>query len=185
MKTTLLMSTAAILCATATFAGGLVLTPADPQPSGLTQGLAVSYAYPGDVKNLAQAAKFAKKAKPGTPLAGMDYIDTADGDKTLTSDQAHHVVADISGYVRFDAAGDYTIDFLSNDGLRVEIGGQEVAFFDGRHPCEGSEPVAVTVPSAGWYALSALYFQRTGSACLHMRAGMGEPDWMENTSFGY
>lgn len=185
MKTTILTATCAAFFASASFAGTLDLTPANPQPTNLNQGLAVSYAYPADVKKLSQAAKYAKGAKPGTPLAGMDYIDTADGDKTLTSDKAHHVVADISGYVRFDEAGTYTIDFLSNDGLQVTIGGQEVAFFDGRHPCEASDPATVNVPSAGWYALSALYFQRAGSACLHMRAGMGEPDWMENTSFGY
>lgn len=156
MKHTTILSVCAMLCAPASFAGSLKLTPANPQPSGLTQGLAVSYAYPSDVKTLQQAAKYAKKAKLGAPLAGMDYIDTADGDKTLTSKQAHHVVADISGYVKFDAAGEYTIDFLSNDGLKVEIGGQEVAFFDGRHPCEESEATTVTVPSAGWYTLSAL-----------------------------
>jgi hypothetical protein len=185
MKNTIITAACGIICASATFAGTLNLTPANPQPSGLTEGLAVSYAYPADVKSLSQAERIAKGAKPGKPLAGMDYIDTKDGDKTLTSTKAHHVVADISGYVRFDAAGTYTIDFLSNDGLQVKIGGQEVAFFDGRHPCEESDPATVKVPSAGWYELSALYFQRTGSACLHMRAGMGEPDWMENASFGH
>lgn len=185
MKNTIIAAAFGALCATQSLAGTLTLTPANPQPTGLTEGLAVSYAYPADVKTLSQAATFAKRATPGKPLAGMDYIDTADGEKTLTSDKAHHVVADISGYVRFDAAGTYTVDFLSNDGLKVEIGGQEVAFFDGRHPCEESRPATVKVPQAGWYALKALYFQRTGSACLHMRAGQGEPDWMENTSFGY
>ena len=185
MKHTAITAACGLLFASSAFADTLNLTPANPQPSGLTQGLAVSYAYPADVKTLQQAASHAQKAKPGKPLAGMDYLDSKDGDKTLTSTKAHHVVADISGYVRFDAAGTYTIDFLSNDGLKVEIGGQEVAFFDGRHPCEESKPATVNVPEAGWYALNALYFQRTGSACLHMRAGMGEPDWMENSAFGY
>ncbi len=163
----------------------LELTPADPQPTGLSDGLAVRYAYPPDVKTLAQAEALLDGATPGAPLAGLDYRDTEDGDMTLTSTSAHHVVAGISGYVRFDAEGTYVIDFLSNDGLKASIGGQEVVFFDGRHPCEESEAVEVTVPQAGWYPLEAVYFQRTGSACLHMRAGQDAPEWMDNAAFGH
>lgn len=167
------------------WAAPLELTPANPQPSGLSAGLAVRYAYPPDVKTLAQAKKFLADAQPGAPLEGLDYRDTDDGDMTLTSTRAHHVVAGISGYVRFDEAGSYTVDFLSNDGLQASIGGQEVVFFDGRHPCEESEAVEVNVPQAGWYEIKALYFQRVGSACLHMRAGQTEMEWMENAAFGH
>ncbi|MCR8827760.1 PA14 domain-containing protein [Pseudosulfitobacter koreensis] len=163
----------------------LELVPADPQPGDLNPGLAVRYAYPPDVKSLEQAARLVEDATPGTPLSGLDYRDTADGDLTLTSAQAHNVVAGISGYVRFDASGTYVIDFLSNDGLQASIGGQEVVYFDGRHPCEESEAVEVNVPVPGWYEIEALYFQRTGSACLHMRAGQGEMEWMEDAAFGH
>jgi hypothetical protein len=167
------------------WAAPLELMPADPQPTGLSEGLAVRYAYPPDVKTLAQAEAFLADAEPGEPLAGLDYRDTADGDMTLTSTSAHHVVAGISGFVRFETAGTYVIDFLSNDGLKASIGGQEVVVFDGRHPCEESEAAEVNVPQAGWYRLEAIYFQRTGSACLHMRAGQDEMQWMENTAFGH
>lgn len=159
--------------------------PADPQPTGLSDGLAVRYAYPPDVKTLAQAENYLSDAQPGEPLEGLDYRDTADGDLTLTATRAHHVVAGISGFVRFDETGTYVLDFLSNDGLKASIGGQEVVFFDGRHPCEESEAVEVNVPTPGWYALEAVYFQRTGSACLHMRAGQDAPEWMENEAFGH
>ena len=176
----------AALCWAATgSAQVLELKPANPQPTGLKQGLAVSYAFPAEVKSLKQAAKHAKKAKPGKPLAGLDYEDTRDGQPTLTARSAHKVVAKISGYVKFEKPGTYTIEFLSNDGLRASIGGKEVVFFDGRHPCEPGDPVQAKVPSAGWYELEALYFQRFGSACLHMLAGIGDPDWMPNTAFGY
>ena len=74
---------------------------------------------------------------------------------------------------------------MSNDGLQMSIGGQEVAFFDGVHPCEATETVEVEVPEAGWYEMEGVYFQRKGTACLLMRAGIGEPAWMENESFGY
>ena len=184
MKLIIPMITAACLSVPA-WAAALELTPADPQPTALNDGLAVRYAYPPDVKTLAQAEALLSDAQPGTPLEGLDYRDTADGDMTLTSTSAHHVVAGISGFVRFDAEGTYVIDFLSNDGLKASIGGQEVVFFDGRHPCEESEAVEVNVPQAGWYALEAVYFQRTGSACLHMRAGQDAPEWMENGAFGH
>lgn len=163
----------------------LELTPADPQPGDLNPGLAVRYAYPPDVKTLEQAVRLVDDTTPGTPLSGLDYRDTADGDLTLTSTQAHHVVAGISGCVRFDASGTYVIDFLSNDGLQASIGGQEVVYFDDRHPCEESEAVEVNVPAPGWYEIEALYFQRTGSACLHMRAGQDEMEWMEDAAFGH
>ncbi len=182
---TILTTFAALLIATAGVAAPLQLTPASPQPSGLKPGLGVKYAYPTDVKTLHQAKKYARMATAGTPLKGMDYRDTRNGQKTLTSNKAHQVVADISGYVKFDAPGTYVVDFLSNDGLQVSIGGKEVVFFDGRHPCEESKPAEVSVPQAGWYKLEALYFQRTGTACLHMRAGMGSPDWMPNSAFGH
>jgi hypothetical protein len=167
------------------FAAPLKLTPADPQPSGLKEGLAVKYAFPYDVKTLHQANRALKNASPGKPLAGLDYWDTNNGDPTLTSDKAHHVVAGISGYVRFDGAGVYVIDFLTNDGLDASVGGQQVGHFNGRQSCNETRAVEVEVPRAGWYELKATYFQRVGTACLHMRAGKGTPDWMPNSAFGY
>ncbi len=182
----LIFTTITMTCFASTlWAAPLELTPAEPQPTDLNAGLAVRYAYPPDVKSLADAARLVEDAQPGTPLSGLDYRDTEDGDMTLTSTSAHHVVAGISGYVRFDATGTYVIDFLSNDGLQASIGGQEVVVFDGRHPCEESEPVEVNIPQAGWYEIEALYFQRTGSACLHMRAGQDEMVWMEDAAFGH
>lgn len=174
----------ALVAATA-WAAPLKLQPANPQPTGLKQGLAVKYAYPPDVKTLNQAVQALKRAKPGKPLAGLDYRDTADGDLTLTSDKAHHVAAEITGYVKFDSPGVYTIDFLTNDGLDISIGGQQVGYHNRRIPCFETQDVQVEVPQAGWYALEAVYFQRVGTSCLHMRAGKGAPDWMPNAAFGY
>lgn len=176
---------AAILVATAAFAAPLKLKPASPQPSGLKSGLSVKYAYPLDVKSLNQATRYLKKGKAGTPLKGLDYRDTAAGEKTLTSTQVHHVAAAISGYVKFDSPGTYTIDFLTNDGLDAKIGGQAVGYFDGRQSCQETRAVQVEVPQAGWYPVDITYFQRVGTSCLLMRAGKGSPNWMPNSAFGY
>ncbi|WP_299726978.1 PA14 domain-containing protein [uncultured Tateyamaria sp.] len=184
MLKTAALAGAALLVATAAFAAPLQLKPANPQPSGLKQGLGVSY-YFDSVRTLSEASRAYKKAKPGEPLAGLDYRDTAEGDETLTSGKAQKIIAVINGYVRFDAPGTYVIDFMSNDGLEMKIGGEEVVFFDGVHGCDPSEQVEAVVPEAGWYELEGLYFQRKGSACLMMRAGIGSPDWMPNSAFGY
>ena len=120
-------------------------------------------------------------------MTGLDYRDTDVGQKVLTSKRDENVVADIRGFVRFDVPGIYTIDFLTNDGLRAQVGGQVVGEYDGRQPCEETYAVEVEVPSAGWYPLEALYFQRTKTACLHMRAGLAgkRPNWMPDAAFGH
>ena len=61
-----------VICAGASLAAPLKLTPADPQPSGLQPGLSVRYAYPMDVKNLRGAARALerKSRSVGPPLDG-------------------------------------------------------------------------------------------------------------------
>ena len=177
-----------VIFAGTSVAAPLKLTPADPQPSDLQPGLMVRYAYPSDVKDLGGAERaLQRKSEVGPPLAGLDYRDTDIGQKVLTSKRDENVAADIRGFVKFDAPGIYTIDFLTNDGLRAQVGGQIVGEYDGRQPCEETYAVEVEVPSAGWYPLEALYFQRTKTACLHMRAGPAgkRPNWMPDTAFGH
>ena len=160
--------------AVAAHAEPLTLAPADPQPDAgdLTPGLAVSYAYEG-VRTLAEAEEALADAREGPPLKGLSYEDNTDGDLTLTAKSAQKVVAAISGFIRFDEPGTYEVDTLSNDGLVLTIGGQEVAFYDDVHACEPSGVMEVAVPEAGWYALEATYFQRKGSACLSMDWNVG------------
>ena len=151
---------------------GMQLTPASPQPQAgaLKSGLAVKYAFPGDVQDLYDADGWRSYGpKAGPPLVGFDYPNTKAGEKVLTTGSSEYVVAFIDGYMRFDAAGTYQLQFWSNDGLRVEIGGAKVYEHDGRHPCVSLGPQAVEVPSAGWYAVKALYFQLKNTACLQMK----------------
>ena len=177
----------AMVVGSALSAAPLKLKPANPQPSGLQAGLNVRYAYPSDVKSLAQARSALKyRVEAGRPLSGLDYRDTSVGEKALTSKRSERVVADISGYVRFDKPGVYTIDFLTNDGLHAVVGGQLVGKFDGRQTCQETYAVDVEVPKAGWYPVKILYFQRLVTSCLHMRSGPkgGRVTWMPNSAFG-
>lgn len=169
-------------------AAPLKLTPANPQPSGLNSGLAVTYAYPIDVKSLDDASSALKQTtERGRPLSGLNYPDRGDGAMALTSRKAQVVAAAIRGYIKFDAPGVYTLEFFTNDGLRVSIGGQRVAYYDERDACGSAGARQVEVPQAGWYPLEALYFQRLGTACLQMEwspPGGGQKQ-VPNGAFGY
>ena len=171
---------AALLLPSLSFAQAVTLTPANPQPSAgsLSPGLAVKYASTdNEVVKVAQAKRYLdKRGKPGTPLRGLSYDDTAEGSPTLTSDRGRHVGAAISGYIKFDRAGTYTLDFLNNDGLEMHIGGQRVAFYDGIHSCSYAGEIQVNVPQAGFYPLEATFFQKKGTSCLMMEWGASSDD---------
>lgn len=160
----------ALTLALPAFGETVTLSPADPQPSPdqLAPGLAVSYAYGGPIKTLAHAEKNLKKATPGPALVGLSYLDGSDGDLTLTAEKAKKVAAAISGFIKFDQAGTFQVEFISNDGIEAHISGQQVALFDEVHSCESAGVTEVNVPAAGWYVIEATYFQRKGSACLLM-----------------
>ncbi|MEM1074738.1 MAG: PA14 domain-containing protein [Pseudomonadota bacterium] len=156
------------------WAQGVTLKLANPQPStgSLSKGLAVSYAkVPGDTRELSQVRKAIAKAKPGEPLKGLSYDDTPATRPALTSDRKQLVGAAISGYIKFDRAGAYTLDFLNNDGLELFIGGEQVADYDGVHACGYAGEVEVNVPQVGYYEVEAVYFQRKGTSCLMMEWG--------------
>lgn len=181
---------AAILVAGSVWAQAVTLQLADPQPdeASLAPGLAVEYSYPADIKWLRDAESwFSYGLEPGEPLIGFDYPDTLPGEKVLTSRQSQQVIAKISGYIRFDEAGVKQLDWMTNDGLSVEIGGTEVYRYDGRHPCESSGAVDVNVPTAGWYKLDAIWFQRASTACLLMQWGSpgAELGWTPNDVFAH
>lgn len=166
----------ALMLAAPAFAAPLKLAPANPQPDAgaLAPGLAVSYAYPKEVRNLADAAAaLNSKARPGPTLRGLSYQDNAEGDLTLTARTGQRVAAAISGFIKFDAPGTYAVNVISNDGIVAHIGGQQVAFYDEIHACEPAGAQEVEVPQAGWYAIEATYFQRKGTACLMMDWGKG------------
>ena len=146
------------------------LTPASPQPdpAALKPGLRVEYVYPPEVKSLREARSWNAGKRRGRDLSGLNYPNTRRGENALTSDQQTRVVAHIRGYIRFDKAGAHQVDFMTNDGLEIHIGGQRVGRFDGRQPCTNTGAETVTVPQPGWYELKALWFQRLNTSCLQM-----------------
>ncbi|GGH36701.1 PA14 domain-containing protein [Cribrihabitans marinus] len=188
---TALLAVLCILGASVAGAKTLKLTPAQPQPSGLKPGLSVVYAYGKgsgkDIKFLNHARSVLQAgAERGKPLRGLDYRDTNLGENTLTSKSDQNVAAQISGYIRFDQPGIYTLDFFTNDGLDARISGQRVGHFDGRQTCDSTYQYDVEVPAAGWYKFDATYFNRLNTSCLMMRwAPKGKRmQWVPNSAFG-
>lgn len=159
-----------------------------PDPAELKPGLAVKYAYPGGVRTLAAAYSQVSNAEPGPPLVGFDYPNTMPGEHALTSKRSTMVVAKIDGYMKFDQAGEHTLEFLSNDGLQVALGGTRVYRYDYRRPCDGNGPFKVNVPQPGFYEVSALFFQRYKTSCLLMKIkkpGANGMVWASNDMFFY
>ncbi|WP_299354448.1 PA14 domain-containing protein [uncultured Shimia sp.] len=179
----------ATMVASIAMAGVIELTPASPQPSGVKKGLKVSY-FTGDrqVRSLSSAkGRLKGSSKPGKPLSGLSYPDKGKGAPVLTAGIPELVVADIRGYIKFAKPGVYEVEFYSNDGMQVWIGGQSVSKVDGITPCASGGPQQVKVPSAGWYDIQAIYFQKEGTACLEAewKAPGGSFGLIPNSAFGY
>jgi hypothetical protein len=157
--------------------GTFTLRMADPQPGegSLKPGLAVEYAY-GEAKWLDQAQGWAGHTKTGAPLVGFVYGDSTVGERILTADSSEYVVAFIEGFMRFEA-GTHELEFQSNDGLRVTLGGVQVYEHDGRHTCQTKGSVYITAPKTGWYPVKALFFNRKFTACLDLSIRPAGGDW--------
>lgn len=164
------------------------LSPANPQPSGLKKGLAVTYAFPQDVKTLsATRSALAASPKRGKPLSGLSYPDRGEGANVLTTNQPHYVAARIKGYIKFDKPGVHTVELFTNDGAALMIGGKTISVLDERSPCSSAGRKQVNVPQAGWYDIQVDYFQRWATACLEMdwAAPGGRMGPVPNAAFGY
>ena len=184
-----MLAACAMALASVATAGVIELTPANPQPSGLKQGLKVKY-FTGDrqVRSLGAAkSRLKNSSKPGKPLKGLNYPDKGKGAAVLTAGIPELVVADISGYIKFPSAGVYELEFFTNDGAQFWISGKSVAKLDAITPCSSAGRPKVNVPKAGWYDFKALYFQKEGTACLESewKAPGGSVQLIPNSAFGY
>lgn len=159
--------------------GVMTLQPASPQPdkAKLKPGLAVAYVY-REVRWLDDAESFRSYINPKNrkTLAGFVYGDTELGQKILTADSDEYVIAFIDGYMHLNA-GVQELEFQSNDGVRIHLGGVEVYEHDGRHVCSTQGAVKVKAPVTGWYPVKTLFFQRYNTACLDLSMRPEGGEW--------
>jgi hypothetical protein len=175
----LVMFSSLALTAVASAAGVMTLQPASPQPdkAKLKPGLAVGYVY-REVKWLDDAEGFRSyiSAKNRKTMAGFIYGDTELGEKILTADSDEYVIAFIDGYMHLKE-GIQELEFQSNDGVRVHLGGVKIYEHDGRHVCSTQGAVKVKAPVTGWYPVKTLFFQRYHTSCLDLSMRPEGGDW--------
>ena len=144
-----------------------------PQPGNVAPGLNVTYVF-GKWRHLDDMPglddppdKQDEPHRVGRPILKLD--NRFGSGQVFDSGRACCVGAHISGMIRFDKTGDYKIQALSNDGVRVLVGGQVVVQDPAQHRDRVSVPVTVNIETSGWYSLEVKYYQRKGTAALSLQ----------------
>ncbi len=149
------------------------LIPLSPQPAAedLNQGLAVRY-YFGEFDFMWEMERLVRirDGHAGKPIPAIDTFHESYSDDVLTADRKQGVGALMNGLVHFDEPGLYHIAMWSNDGVRLEIGGQFIFEDPDKHSNGNrlSPNIPVEVPQAGWYPINVNYFQKKGTWALDL-----------------
>src|SRR5262249_16068228 len=146
--------------------------PAEPQPTGaqLAPGLAVQYTYA--IMNYIGEMK-GRKFESGPPITHLDW--RMGSGIVLTSKAREGVGARITGFIRFEKPGVYGFDVTTNDGVRLEIGGQIIHEIPGVGSDTTSDRIDVRIDRLGWDPIQIMYFQKRYTATLVVRwIGPGE-----------
>ncbi len=143
------------------------LAPADPQPSDDTvaPGLAVTYYYQ-KFYTLSEVRQPEVAGVQGEPILQLDH--DSETDNVLTAEYPVLVGAVINGFIKFPEPGTYGFKVISNDGVWVGIGGEEIWNDPEVHYHRESAPIEITIDEAGWYDLAIDYYQKKGSAALQL-----------------
>ncbi len=143
--------------------------PLDPQPAAenLEPGLSVRY-YNAFFRLVDEFVEWKEtdKGEPGTPIPMLNS--RVAGGPVLTSDIEDGVGADITGLIRFEKPGTYSLVAHSNDGFRLEIGGVQVLEDPDVHFDRYSPFAKLNIEQPGWYAFSLLYFERKGTSTMEL-----------------
>ncbi len=153
-------------------AGGLLLSTAPSiraevlaSGDGLKPGLSACYIN-GMIRHVDEMLDWEdyRDCKPGEPLPQLNY--KVGKKKVLTSPWSDGVMAKITGYIHLDQPGSYAFVFESNDGVRLEINGQEIVEDPGVHADQFSEVGHFQASKPGWYPLTIRYFERKNTSTL-------------------
>jgi hypothetical protein len=149
------------------------LVPLTPQPdvASIQGGLSVWY-FPDF--NFEHVGEMPKSDPPyGWGFAGKKPILIIDRifepqEKVFDSGQHRGVALQMDGMLKFPTPGEYGIMALSNDGLRVYIGGKRVINDPDWHGDRFSRKNKLKFTESGWYPFKLKYFQRRGTAALKL-----------------
>ena len=137
----------------------------------LRPGLAVRY-YFGLFDTMWEMERLVRSrpGHPGAPVLKIDTFFEEYDERVFTADRTQGVGALINGLLHFPEAGLYHLAILSNDGIRVELGGKFL-FQDPDKHLNGnrlSDPIPVEITEPGWYPLNINYFQKKGTWALDL-----------------
>jgi hypothetical protein len=157
-------------------AGGVPAVAAEPQADflpltapDLRPGLAVIYfdrQFVRHIDQLPQGENAANVGRPGAPVAQLNH--QFGQAEVFQSGSNRGVGVEFTGYLKLDQPGRYRFQANSNDGFRMEIGGQRVVDDPAWHSDRLSAPGEYEVPNPGWYPVRMRYFQRKGTATLQL-----------------
>ena len=160
--------------------------PAEIDGQSLTPGLAVTYWRGNRFDLMLEMQRVVERARgePGEPVLQLDT-----GKSVLTTQSQELVAAVLKGLIQFEEAGTYQVEFVSNDGILVEIDGQLVHADPNRHSDSTSGPIPMQIDEPGWYDLDIAYFQKKGSHRHEMYwlppSGQGDLDLVPAAAFAH
>ena len=136
------------------------LAPAAVESDALVPGLAVTYWRGNRFDLMVEMHDLVKRAngQPGAPVMQLDT-----GNFVLSTRASELVAAVMKGYIEFPEAGIYQVEFVSNDGILIEIDGQLIHADPNRHSDTTSGPIAIEIGEGGWYDVDIAYFQKRGT----------------------
>jgi len=147
-----------------------VSNPAQALSVAPVPGLAVIYVTHFMERHLDQLPSgpaLAKKGTPGKPIAFLNH--RFDNSPVFGSGQNQGVGMELNGLIRLATIGPYRFKALSNDGLRVYIGGHLILNDPDVHGDRFCGPATLSVDQAGWYDIKVRYFQRKGTAAISLQ----------------
>lgn len=147
------------------------LQPMSPQPgpADLTPGLAVRY-YFAEWDFMWEMERSIRRQDgiQGAPIPVIDTFYEGYSKDVLTADRTQGVGALLNGLIHFDTPGVYHLAMWSNDGVRLEIGGQFIHEDPDKHSNRLSKNIPVEITEPGWYPININYFQKKGTWALDL-----------------
>jgi hypothetical protein len=138
-----------------------------PAESTLQPGLDAGFFY-SDFKLISNMAGYVARAKPAFRKILAQLNDNSPDGQIFESGAKELYGLKAVGYLKFPAAGEWKVSVLSNDGVRVTLGGQQILEDPAIHSDRHSPDATVKVPAAGYVPIEVLYFQRKGTAALEL-----------------
>jgi len=141
-----------------------VETPAD---ATLQAGLDAGFYY-ADFKTIPNMASYVARAKPTSRKVLVQLNDNSPDGQIFESGAKELYGFRAIGWLKFPSAGDWKLAVISNDGVRITIGGQTIIEDPAIHPDRDSGDSLVKVAAPGYVPIEVLYFQRKGTAALEL-----------------